>query len=307
MNTVRLLCNFLTTVAFACSITLMSSSVYAKENTHIRIITSSNNNYQSQTATVIQKQLRITDISSSIISSEEIEASALTKNTTYVAIGQSAINRFNSLNIKAPLLGISNSAINDINHKSNHAHLILTQPACREIALIKSLNQDWHSIAILASTTSSDNVAELTKCAIDYGFNLSIYPISNEKDLARKLESAVENNDTLLAITDTAIYNRHTIKNILLTAYRNRRPIIGYSKSFIEAGAIAGIYTSPTSAGKQAAEIIINFLNDKMRFEKNIYYPNEFTVKTNRQVAKSLEISLPNDSVIRQSILNREQ
>ncbi len=283
---------------------MMSQSVLASDDEQVNIVISSNNKYQRLTATSIHFQLNDIDIPSAIISLDELEKTPHTKKTVYIAVGEPAIAAVKQSHPGAPLLRISNTPIKGDNYNSTQAHLVLEQTQCREVELIKILNDDWRSIAILSSVNSVEKAAELTRCAIRFNINLNVYAIREESDLARTLERAVKNNDGILSIADPLIYNRHTIKNILLTTYRSRRPIIGYSESFIDAGAIAGIFTSPDSAGERAAQIISDFIDNHWQFNSKLYYPTDFTIKTNPQVARSLEIDLPDVSDITYEILN---
>mgnify|MGYP000240577019 FL=1 len=129
-----------------------------------------------------------------------------------------------------------------------------------------------------------------------------MYAITDNSDLLVTLEAAIEDNRVLLAITDPLIYNSHSVKNILLTAYRHRKPVIGYSDSFVQAGAVAAVYTSPQTVSDKAASIITDFFDNNWQFDRNIYSTNDFSVSVNRQVATSLEISLPKKENIRRSI-----
>ena len=155
---------------------------------------------------------------------------------------------------------------------------------------------------MLSSIDSLDIAAEFTKCTIRKNLNLNVYAITDESDLLKTLETAIENNKVLLAITDPFIYNSHTVKNILLTAYRHRKPVIGYSDSFVQAGAVAAVYTSPESIGDRASSIISGFFDNNWQFNKNVYSTDDFSISTNPQVATSLDITLPSKESIRISL-----
>jgi len=294
-------------IAYSNLLSIAIREVYAETDIHVKIVTSPNSSYQLQTAARINEHLADINIGSSIISPEKITRSAIEQDSFYIAIGQTAIDTFISRNIEAPLLRISNTAITDEKYNSGLAHLVLEQQQCREIELIKAISKNWKSIGVLSSISSVDKVTELTKCAIKYNFNLLIYSIDTKEELAVTFEKAVRDSDTILALADPLIYNRQTVKNILLTSYRSRRPIIGYSESFIDAGAIAGIFTSPESVGDSVSMIISDYLQNGRKFRKAIYHPMTFTVKTNRQVARSLEIDLPEDTDIHDEILRMEE
>lgn len=269
---------------------------------HVVIITSSDSNYQQLTAARIRSKLEVNGARTMIVSSDEIASSSQNGRTLYVAIGNKAIQNLDEFDSNAITLRLINRATPGSKYTSTKSDLITAQPDCRHIKLVKSINPDWTSIGVLSSLDSIDTAAALTKCAIRYNLNLRVYAITDKSDLLVTLESAVEDNHVLLAISDPLVYNKTTVKNILLTAYRHRKPVIGYSDSFVLAGAVAAIYTSPESAGDRAAKIITGFFDNSWQFNKNVYHIDEFSISLNTQVATSLDILLPDKESIRKSI-----
>jgi ABC-type uncharacterized transport system substrate-binding protein len=81
--------------------------------------------------------------------------------------------------------------------------------------------------------------------------------------------------------------------------------VIGYSENFVQAGAVAAIYTSPESIGDKASKVISGFFDNNWQFNRNVYYTDEFSISTNTQAATSLEITLPSEESIRKSLEKR--
>ncbi len=288
-----------------CLIFSISSGVLADSKQNIVIISSSNSTYQKQTASKLHEKLEANGAMAMIISADDIISSSQNVKTLYVAIGEHAIKSLHEFDSHAFVLRINSRKIPGSKYTSAQSDLITAQPECRHIQLIKSLNPDWSTVAVLSSVDSLDIAAALTKCTIRQNLNLKVYAITDKSDLLETLETAVEDNDVLLAITDPFIYNSHTVKNILLTAYRHRKPVIGYSDSFVQAGAVAAIYTSPESIGNKASRIISGFFDNNWQFDKNMYSTDDFSISTNTHVATSLEIILPSKESIRKSMEKR--
>ena len=276
----------------------LSSDALADIKNHIVIITSSRSSYQQQTADVIQKQLEKANTITMHVSAENIASSSNNNRTLYIAIGDKAIKNLHEFDPDAFTLRLTSKQIPGLKYSSAQSDLITAQPVCRNIQLIKAINDRWDSVGVLSSKNSLNIAAELTRCAIQQDINLQVYAISDDSDLLKTLETAVENNKVLLAITDPLIYNSQSVKNILLTAYRHRKPVVAYSESFVSAGAIAASYTSAQHAGYSAARLIMNFLDNNWQFDKNIYKPEDFSISLNRQVASSLEITLPSEEIL---------
>ncbi len=296
------LCAFVLILVFS-----ISWDIFADSTQNVVIITSSNSNYQQQTAARIREKLESSGAMAMIISTDDIISASRNVKTLYVAIGEHAIKSLHEYDSDAFVLRISSRIIPDSEYTSAQSDFITAQPDCRHIQLIKSINPEWSTVGVLSSLGSLDIAAALTKCAIRQNINLRVYAITDKTDLLVTLEAAIEDNKALLAISDSLIYNSNTVKNILLTAYRHRKPVIGYSDSFVQAGAIAAIYTSPESVGDKAAKIISGFFSNNWQFNKNIYVTGDFSVSTNTQVASSLEITIPDEESIRNSIMRMEK
>jgi ABC-type uncharacterized transport system substrate-binding protein len=281
-------------------ITPFSSEAENKHN--VVIITSTNSSFETLTAGIIQKKLESDNAITMLVSADDIATSSNNNKTLYVAIGDYAINKLQEFDENAFALRLTSNKVPGIKYTSAQSDFLTIQPACRNIQLIRAISPDWDSVAVLSSHNSLDIASELTRCAIQQNINLKVYAISDESDLLHTLETAIENNRTLLAITDPLIYNSHSVKNILLTAYRHRKPVIGYSESFVRAGAVAAVYTSPRYVGETAARIVSEFLKNNWQFDKNVYLPNDFSVSINRQVATSLELKLPRKEAIKSRI-----
>ncbi len=280
---------------------------FAELKNHIVIITSSNSSYQQTTARIIQERLEANNAITMLVSADNIASASNNNKTLYVAIGDRAITKLHEFDTNAFALRLTSRQLPGIKYSSAQSDLITAQPTCRNIQLIRAINPEWDSVGVLSSNNSLDIAAELTRCAIRQNINLQVYAISDDSDLLKTLETAIENNKVLLAITDPLIYNSHSVKNILLTAYRHRKPVIAYSESFVRAGAVAAIYTSPQYVGTTAAELVSDFLHNSWQFGKNIYKPDDFSVSVNRQVASSLEIYLPSEEELKESIKEMEQ
>lgn len=282
--------------------TLFSSAVATDDGSVIHIITSSDSHYQQDIASRIQKHLADSHLRSEVFTSNARPDKAPDGISMYVAIGAAAIDSISSVDQTVPVLKLVSKVSEIQMHGSAQASLLLTQPACRYFALIRAINPEWKRVGVLASREAVDEMAELTRCAIRANMNMNLYPVMDRSDLLDSLEQAAEENHVLLALPDSSIYNPQTVKNILLTSYRNRTPLIGYSENFVNAGAVAAVFTSANTAGIQAAKIISEFFAGNHSFDKTTYFPEDFAITTNRQVGRALNLAIPHRDEIRQAI-----
>jgi ABC-type uncharacterized transport system substrate-binding protein len=66
--------------------------------------------------------------------------------------------------------------------------------------------------------------------------------------------------------------------------------MIGFSRSYVKAGAIASLYSDPKQISDQAYKLISQYV-EKDGLLQNQYYPDDFHITINEKVARSLGIS----------------
>jgi ABC-type uncharacterized transport system substrate-binding protein len=66
-------------------------------------------------------------------------------------------------------------------------------------------------------------------------------------------------------------------------------PVIAFSKSYLKAGALAAIYSSPANVAQDAAEWLIKA---KGKTVGNLYKPEHYSLNFNKSVAGNLKIKL---------------
>jgi ABC-type uncharacterized transport system substrate-binding protein len=91
---------------------------------------------------------------------------------------------------------------------------------------------------------------------------------------------------------DSSIFNRATIKQVLLESIRNKVPVLGFSKAFVKAGALLGYSISPESQGQNAAQLAIE-LAPSDRTATPIHSQAQGVLVINRVVARTLNVHLP--------------
>ena len=103
-------------------------------------------------------------------------------------------------------------------------------------------------------------------------------------------------------LPDQSIYNRDTLKGILLTTYRSRIPVISYSPGHVKSGALAAIYSSPGDIGRHLANLINQRHEGRLNTNNKMVYAEYYSIATNQRVARSLGLKLPSEEKLRQLI-----
>ncbi|HEY9051001.1 MAG TPA: ABC transporter substrate binding protein [Gammaproteobacteria bacterium] len=230
-----------------------------------------------------------------------------------ITLGSSAADKILGKNINKPVLStlIPQQTFNAItsNRKYNKepwSALLIDQPIKRQLLLIKHLFGKQETIGTILGPYSSSMEKELTEQSRKLNQTLFIEKIQATDELIFSLNKLSGNSGVLLAIPDPVAFNKNTIRSILLSTYRHRIPVVGFSQSYVKAGAVASLHTDISQIAEQAANLTQQFFVTG-KFSRSLYYPAEFSVSYNRMVANSLNQDLPDSEKLIQLIKMDEQ
>jgi ABC-type uncharacterized transport system substrate-binding protein len=171
--------------------------------------------------------------------------------------------------------------------------IFIDQPLVRKLALIREAMPERKRVGILITESSSIDRAQIQRTAAEFGLTIQFGIVDSEREIGNTLREMLEQSDVLLALPDPAIFNQRTVKNILLSSYHNRVPVVGFSLAYVKAGAIAAVYSSPEEIGKHIGEWVGRFLRQRGAVTPTRTFPKYFSVSTNKSVADSLKILVP--------------
>ncbi|MGJ9420066.1 hypothetical protein ACHAC9_20285 [Massilia sp. CMS3.1] len=100
----------------------------------------------------------------------------------------------------------------------------------------------------------------------------------------------VKRSEVLLALPDSAIYNPENIRNILLSTYRRKQAVIGFSADMVKVGALASTYSEIEDINAQVAEMAASFVATGELPAPQ--FPRYFRTTINEGVARSLDIAV---------------
>ncbi len=171
--------------------------------------------------------------------------------------------------------------------------LFIEQPPARLLEFIRFLLPDQRRIGVLSTDQSRHFIAQLEQQARFRDLDLRDRMITASEHIGRELHTLNRTIDLLLAIPDSAIFNRRTLATILLVCYQDRIPVIGFSAGMTRAGALASLYTPPQRIGEEGAGHALQLLDGAPPFHR---FPVHFEMKINRRVAQALHLRLPTDN-----------
>jgi putative tryptophan/tyrosine transport system substrate-binding protein len=185
------------------------------------------------------------------------------------------------------------------------AALYLDHPEERQLALIAMLPAQPSSVAFVASPASGVSAQRLRSAAQRLDMRINEFPVTGERDAARAIQEATSQSEVLLAHPDPAVFNTQTIQSVLLTTYRARVPVVGFSSAYTRAGALMSLHSSAQQLAEQTADMARQALQSGLLPASQ--YPRDYEVSVNRQVARSLGIEVPAESVLVERLRQRER
>lgn len=181
--------------------------------------------------------------------------------------------------------------------------IYLDQPLSRQLNLIACLFNHYSPklVGVILGNESLYHQETLQSLAKDFPFGLQTIVVDKFENPATVLDTLLNDAKVILAIPDSRIYNPKTARGMLLTAFHKRVPLVGYSRTFVNNGAFAAVYSNTKQLADQTADEIIKIVQSKGKLSAP-QYPRDFTVSVNTQVARSLGINVDSETQIKQAM-----
>jgi putative ABC transport system substrate-binding protein len=114
------------------------------------------------------------------------------------------------------------------------------------------------------------------------GLVLVPIPVNHARELPAGLKKLARTADVLWAIPDKTVYSSKTLKQVLLSSFRSRIPVVGLSGSWVKAGALYALDRDYQDVGRQTGVIAKKLLDGTS--------PGKVTPQTPSVVAYSLNV-----------------
>lgn len=174
--------------------------------------------------------------------------------------------------------------------------ICLEQPITRSIQLAKLLIPDVSDIGLMLGPASTQRKGWLKEHISNSGMNSDFVEISAKDNPIHKIEPVLSRSDVFIPLSDSRLINIATAKWILHLSYRHKVPVIAFSKSYLKAGALAAIYSSPSDVARDTAEWLLNVGELEAG---GLYKPNHYSLNFNQSVAANLKIKLKAEKTYR--------
>lgn len=184
--------------------------------------------------------------------------------------------------------------------------IVLDQPVARQLGLIRLLFGEHGRIGIPLGPYSLRLQAEIEQAAARLNLAHDTETIDSAEELMPRISRLLDRSDILLTLPDPELFNRQTVRYILLGSYRKRVPVIGFSRSYVKAGALAAAYSTPRQIGRQAGEVIMALQTDPARPLPPLMEPAYFSVAINQRVAHAFGLGRLSEEKLTHELIRLE-
>lgn len=182
--------------------------------------------------------------------------------------------------------------------------IYIDQPPQRQVELIRALLPTTRNVGLVVGPTNQRDLDAIRALATVKGLTMVTEKATRDSELYPALQTVLRSSDVLLALPDPYVINVSTAQNLLLTAFRFRVPVIGYSAAYVRAGALAAAYSTPRHIGLEAAQVARQVLRGSAMPAPR--YPRNFSIAINRALAESLGLNLPEEAAVQQRLQSLE-
>lgn len=158
-----------------------------------------------------------------------------------------------------------------------------------QFQLIEAIFNRRVSVAALLSDSTAYLETELQRTAARHDVDLTTEVIAKGADVVRTLAS-MRRSTVLLAVPDPQIYAAETLRGVLESTYRRGQAMVGFGPELVQAGALATTYAALDDVAAQLDALLAIIQADRL---PSVDYPHYWRVSFNEQVARSLNIVIP--------------
>jgi len=172
------------------------------------------------------------------------------------------------------------------------------QPLERQVALLSEAFPGKKRVGVLLGPTSAPVRNELSTLLRRASMEGVFGVVNDKRNVAETAQAILSNCDIFLALPDAEAINGQSARFILLASYRRNIPVVGFSSSFVKAGAAVALVSSPAQIGREAARLIQDL--GWGRKPPGPRASSDFEVLVNSSVSRSLGLDLAQSELERQ-------
>jgi ABC-type uncharacterized transport system substrate-binding protein len=183
-------------------------------------------------------------------------------------------------------------------------------PIEEEFKLIRDALPKTRTIGMLyqSKTERGKKLLKEVQQAVPKDWRLQAVAVEDHRSISDAIEALFDLDcDIIWTRPNADLYDKATVKAMLLASLRRQTPIFGFSSGFVRAGALLGVALAPKDQGDQIADMLLRWFRQP---QKNPVDPRKdkkesrqqapkFQIAVNLIVAQKMEIQLPQNLIRR--------
>lgn len=145
---------------------------------------------------------------------------------------------------------------------------------------------------------------QLSKLTVSEQAQLKVVDVEESGSINKALFNVLKGTRLLLGSFDNRIYNAKNIKNILITSYRQQKVLIGPSRAYLKAGSFATTFSDLNHVAKRIVDVVKHHESSGKWIAPG--YNPYYRILFNQQVARSLNIRVMGDELLKQKLQESE-
>jgi putative ABC transport system substrate-binding protein len=219
-----------------------------------------------------------------------------------VTIGSRSTRIAKTLEIEIPIVfsSVLNPVTSGLVASYEHPGRLLTGASLDidvgiQLERFKRLVPRMKKIGVLCSERTRYIVEQSQQWETKHSLEIVPFEVKSPKDVPTGVDSLMRSCDGLWAIPDEMIYTPQSTRFILLESFRSKIPIMGFSTSFVQSGALFALIVDHKFVGVQAGGLVLKILRGVSPSDLSVTTPEAPYLYMNRNTAERLRLNIPDD------------
>ena len=192
----------------------------------------------------------------------------------------------------------------DQQHQKHITALFSGSPTARQLRLAQLIlprTTQW----VLPYHASQQMLLDALLASTPDSLHLNAYAWTSAPETLKNLQPLLRETNAVLALEALGAITPESIRGMLLSAYRQGKPVIGMDAAYVRAGVLAATDTSIDQYTLETEQLIRDWFSDKSLPAPA--HPKSFSVHINQRVAQSLNLILPDEQALTYQLLQQEE
>jgi len=276
---------------------LLVSTLSQADAGSVYILLSDNSKLFQQAAKAIQTELNSYKLDNQVTVAplSSIDEHPINTNDLIVALGHKAVAKAHfSFTSNAQIYSFIDQTQVPATPVQQSTSVVIDQPVQRLFDIASTIVSGRYrdKIIIAVGKDNKTLVDEISNINNPANIELEVIIVDEAQEPAKLIDKSLFNAGALLAIRDPLVWSGENAKWMLYQSYKYNVPVIGYSKRFLKAGALASVYATLAETAEKTAELILGWEEKGQLDQRGIVYP-DFEIEFNKNIARALKITPP--------------